>query len=166
MKTWQSILLGVGIALAVLASFYIGRKTAPFSGLEPLEPKSDTLVIHDTFTVIEPKIVTRRVIDSVLVAVTDTVMLHDTTYIYLEREQIVWEDSLARVYASGIYPQIDSVEHFTQQLVITKEIPVVKVQKTRWGVGFQVGVGMGVTSKRVVATPYIGVGVSYNLFTW
>lgn len=166
MKTWQSILLGVGIALAVLASFYIGRRTAPNRPQEDLTPKMDTLLVRDTIVVREPKIVTRRVVDSVLVAVTDTIHVHDTAYIYLEREQIVWEDSLARVYASGIYPQIDSVEHFTQQLVITKEIPVVKVQKTRWGVGFQVGVGMGVTSKRVVATPYIGVGVSYNLFTW
>lgn len=166
MKTWQSILLGVGMAVAVLASFYVGRRTAPFSELEPLEPKSDTLVIHDTFTVIAPKIVTRRVIDSVLIAVTDTVMLHDTTYIYLEREQVTWRDSLCEVYASGIYPQVDSVIHFTSDRIITIEKPYKVVEKTRWGVGFQVGVGMGMNGKRVCATPYIGVGVSYNIFCW
>ena len=129
---------------------------------EPPTPMVDTLVIRDTFVVTEPKYVTRRVVDSVLVPVHDTTKIRDTLYAYLGREQVTWEDSLARVYASGVNPQVDSVIHFTQEMVITKEIPVIQVKKTRWGIGVQAGAGVGKDG----LTPYVGVGVSYNLLSW
>ena len=166
MNTWKGILLGLGIAIAVSISFFVGEFVQSRKPLPVPEARIDTLIVRDTFTIKEPVYRTRRVIDSVMVAVTDTIMVHDTTYIYLDREQVTWRDSLCEVYASGIYPQVDSVVHFTSQMVIGKEIPVVKVQKTRWGVGFQVGAGMAFQGKRVIGSPYIGVGISYNLFTW
>lgn len=129
---------------------------------DPPTPRVDTLVIRDTFVVTEPKYVTRRVVDSVLVPVHDTTKIRDTLYAYLGREQVTWEDSLARVYASGVNPQVDSVIHFTQEMVITKEIPVIQVKKTRWGIGVQAGAGVGKDG----LTPYVGVGVSYNLLSW
>ncbi len=129
---------------------------------EPPTPRVDTLVIRDTFVVTEPKYVTRRVVDSILVPVHDTTKIRDTLYAYLGREQVTWEDSLARVYASGVNPQVDSVIHFTQEMVITKEIPVIHVKKTRWGIGVQAGAGVGKDG----LTPYVGVGVSYNILSW
>ena len=89
-----------------------------------------------------------------------TLMLRDTLYVILEREQVRWEDSLSVVYASGVMPQVDSVIHHTENLIITKEIPVIK--KTRWGLGVQAGVGAG----KGGLTPYVGVGISYNLISW
>ena len=86
--------------------------------------------------------------------------LRDTLYVYLEREQIRWEDTLAVVYASGVMPQVDSVIHHINQLTITKEIPVIK--KNSWGLGVQAGVGAG----KGGLSPYVGVGVSYNLLSW
>ena len=118
------------------------------------------MVIRDTIVSYRPKMVTKRVVDSVLVPVVDTLTLRDTLFVFLEREQVTWEDSLARVYASGINPHVDSVIHFTRDLIITKEIPVIK--KTRWGVGVQVGAGAGKDG----LTPYVGVGVSYNILSW
>lgn len=162
MKSWKDILLGVGIAVAILLGILMGRRCGRNAPGEPIEPRVDTLVIHDTTTIVVPKYVTRRIIDSVHVPVhlRDTIMQRDTIYVSLVMEQVVWEDSLARVYASGIQPKVDSVVHFTQQVIITKEIPV--VQRERWGLGIQGGVGYG----RGGVTPYIGVGVSYNLITW
>ena len=64
------------------------------------------------------------------------------------------------VYASGVMPQVDSVIHQTQSLIITKEIPVIK--KTRWRLGVQAGVGAG----KGGLTPYVGIGVSYNILSW
>ena len=100
--------------------------------------------------------------DSVPYSVTDTIRMRDTLFVLLEREQVTWEDSLARVYASGVNPQVDSVIHFTQEMVITKEIPVIQVKKTRWGIGVQAGAGVGKDG----LTPYVGVGVSYNILSW
>lgn len=160
MKPGTYILIGVGLAVAVLLGFLVGQRCPRNGGGETPTPKVDTLVIRDTIKVTEPISVTKRVVDSIPYPVTDTLRLRDTLYVFLEREQIRWEDSLSVVYASGVMPQVDSVIHHTEQLIITKEIPVIK--KTRWGLGVQAG--MGVCKDGL--TPYAGVGVSYNLLSW
>lgn len=160
MKPGTYILIGVGLSVAVLLGFLVGQRCPRNGGGETATPKVDTLVIRDTFKVTEPIYVTKRVVDSIPYPVTDTLMLRDTLYVFLERQQIRWEDSLSVVYASGVMPQVDSVIHHTESLIITKEIPVIK--KTRWGLGVQAGVGAG----KGGLTLYVGVGVSYNLLSW
>lgn len=162
MKPWQYILTGFGVAAAILIAFLIGQRHPKEAQIEPLKLKVDTLVIRDTIKVTEPVYVTRKVVDSVAFPVTDTLRLRDTLFVYLEREQVRWQDSLSVVYASGVNPQVDSVIHFTRDQIITKEIPVIQVKKTRWGIGVQAGFG----AYKDGLTPYFGVGVSYNLLAW
>lgn len=162
MKWWKYILTGIGIAVAILILFLFDRRIPRNAPQEPQSIRVDTLFIRDTIKVTEPVFVTRRVVDSVLVPVTDTIRLRDTLYVFLEREQIRWEDSLSVVYASGVRPEIDSVIHYAERMVIVKEIPVVRVKKTRWGIGIQAGAG----ATKDGLTPYVGVGVSYNLLSW
>lgn len=166
MKGWQYILAGVGIAVAVLIGFLIGQQHPQKSPVEPIKEKVDTLLIFDTITLTKPVFVEKIQLDSVYMPVTDTLWKHDTLYVYLEREQIQWQDSLCRVYASGINPQVDSVTHFVQETIITREIPVPVKVKSRWGLGIQVGYGAGVNGKQVYLTPYVGVGISYNILSW
>lgn len=166
MKGWQYILTGVGIAVAVLIGFLIGQKHPQKSPVEPIKEKVDTLLIFDTITLTKPVFVEKIQLDSVLVPVTDTLWKHDTLYVYLEREQIQWQDSLCRVYASGINPQVDSVTHFVQETIVNREISVPVKVKSRWGLGIQVGYGAGVNGKQVYLTPYVGVGISYNILSW
>ena len=166
MKGWQYILTGVGIAVAVLIGVLIGQKHPQKSPVEPIKEKVDTLLIFDTITLTKPVFVEKIQLDSVYMPVTDTLWKHDTLYVYLEREQIQWQDSLCRVYASGINPQVDSVTHFVQETIITREISVPVKVKSRWGVGIQVGYGAGVNGKQVYMTPYVGVGISYNILSW
>ena len=160
MKPGTYILIGVGLAVAVLLGFLVGQRCPRNGGGETPTPKVDTLFIRDTIKVSEAISVTKRVVDSIPYPVTDTLMLRDTLYVFLEREQIRWEDSLAVVYASGVMPHVDSVIHHTENLIITKEMPV--INKTRWGLGVQAGVGAG----KGGLTPYVGVGVSYNILSW
>lgn len=162
MKGWKYILTGIGVAVAILILFLFDRIIPRNAPQEPQSIRVDTLFIRDTIKVTEPVYVTRRMVDSVLVPVTDTIRLRDTLYVFLEREQIRWEDSLSVVYASGVRPEIDSVIHYAERMVIVKEIPVIQVKKTRWGVGIQAGAG----ATKDGLTPYIGVGVSYNLLSW
>ena len=166
MKGWQYILAGVGIAVAVLIGFLIGQQHPQKSPVEPIKEKVDTLLIFDTITLTKPVFVEKIQLDSVYMPVTDTLWKHDTLYVYLEREQIQWQDSLCRVYASGINPQVDSVTHFVQETIITREISVPVKVKSRWGLGIQVGYGAGINGKQVYMTPYVGVGISYNILSW
>ena len=166
MKGWQYILTGVGIAVAVLIGFLIGQKHPQKSPVEPIKEKVDTLLIFDTITLTKPVFVEKIQLDSVYMPVTDTLWKHDTLYVYLEMEQIQWQDSLCRVYASGINPQVDSVTHFVQETIVNREISVPVKVKSRWGLGIQVGYGAGVNGKQVYLTPYVGVGISYNILSW
>jgi hypothetical protein len=162
MRPEKYIMIGMGIVVAILIGFLVGRRCHRNAPGETPTPKVDTLFIRDTFKVTEPKYITKRVVDSIPYPVTDTIRVRDTLYVILERQQVTWEDSLARVYASGIDPQVDSVIHFTQDLIITKEIPVIQVKKTRWGIGIQAGA----TADKNGVIPYVGVGVSYNILSW
>ena len=166
MKGWQYILTGVGIAVAVLIGFLIGQQHPQKSPVEPIKEKVDTLLIFDTITLTKPVFVEKIQLDSVYMPVTDTLWKHDTLFVYLEREQIQWQDSLCRVYASGINPQVDSVTHFVQETIVTREISVPVKVKSRWGLGIQVGYGAGINGKQVYLTPYVGVGISYNILSW
>ena len=166
MKGWQYILTGVGIAVAVLIGFLIGQKHPQKLPVEPIKEKVDTLLIFDTITLTKPVFVEKIQLDSVYMPVTDTLLKHDTLYVYLEREQIQWQDSLCRVYASGINPQVDSVTHFVQETIVNREISVPVKVKSRWGLGIQVGYGAGINGKQVYLTPYVGMGISYNILSW
>ena len=154
----------IGILFLVLivgaVCFVAGRKTANKGGESTIIVRVDTLVIRDTIVAYKPKWITKRVVDTEYVSVPEYIVRNDTIVAVLEREQVMWEDSLARIYASGINPQVDSVMHYRTEKVINHLIPV-KV-RSRWGLGVQGGVGVG----KGGLTPYVGVGVSYNILSW
>ena len=83
----------------------------------------------------------------------------------LEKEQVIWEDSLSRVYASGVMPQIDSVQHYVKERIVTMELTKIVKEPSRWGLGIQAGYGVQFGDPMKMS-PYIGIGLSYNLLSW
>lgn len=150
------------LACVFLFGFLIGQKHPQKSPVEPIKTKVDTLVIRDTIMSYKPIYMDRVKLDSVLVPVLDTMMIHDTTFVYLEREKVTWRDSLCEVYASGIMASVDSVRHFQKYKYITIEAQVPVKVRSHWGLGVNAGYGVG----KGGFTPYIGVGISYNLLSW
>ena len=150
------------LACVFLFGFIIGQKHPQELPVEPIKTKVDTLVIRDTMMHYKPIYVDRLKLDSVLVPVLDTMMIHDTTFVYLEREKVTWRDSLCEVYASGIMASVDSVRHFQEYKYITMETQVPVKVKSHWGLGVNAGYGVGEGG----VSPYIGVGISYNILSW
>ena len=150
----------------ILLTFYvgmlIGQKHRQKIPLEPTEIKVDTLVIRDTIMQYKPIFVDKIKVDSVLIPVKDTIVIRDSVYIYMDREKITWRDSLCEVYVSGIMTSVDSVRHFQEYKYITIETQVPVKVKSHWGLGVNAGYGVG----KGGLTPYIGVGISYNLLSW
>jgi len=146
-------LLTAGLLLAI---FLGARHRSPDPPTIVVKHTTDTLYLHDTISVSTPVYLTRRVVER------DTVRLHDTLFVVLDREQVEWRDSLATVWASGVRPSVDSVRHYVTERIVTNTVTVEKVRKTRWGVGVQAGVGAGKDG----LTPYIGAGVTYNILAW
>lgn len=89
----------------------------------------------------------------------------DTTFITLPITQKVYSDSAYTAYVSGYRPSLDSIFVYPRTTLATVLQPVpVNLSPKRWGIGLQLGVGMG--SSFAKPSPYIGIGISYNLITF
>lgn len=156
-----AILIVLVLALVVLGQDIRMKYAQKPPTIEP-KTKTDTLYLHDTLTIDAPISVKKKKLDSVPVPVGDTITIHDTLFVYLDREQVVWQDSMSVVYASGINPQVDSVKHFRESKIVTIEKTIPVKVRSKWGIGIQAG--YGATENGL--TPYVGVGLSYNLLSW
>ena len=158
----------IATILVVHFSYVAGRRDGFNLAVEAGKEKMDTLYLRDTIVqydpILEERVVYKR--EYVPVPVTDTLWKHDTLYVSLDHEQVVWQDSLSKVYASGIMPQIDSVQHFVSERIVTRELTQVVKKPCRWGIGVNVGYGGTYNNGRVFASPYIGIGISYNIISW
>lgn len=132
-----------------------------------MKVKVDTLLVYDTIFVEKPVIKKVEIIDTLLltVPITDTLMLHDTVLVHLPIEQRQYSDPRYTAWVSGYRPQLDSIQIYQQTQHITKEVKVATKPK-RWGIGLQAGYGVSFSNKQIKATPYIGIGISYNILTW
>lgn len=84
----------------------------------------------------------------------------DSVEVEVPMERRTYQDSTYRAQVSGpaiggLHPSLDWVEVYNRTTTIAKK-------PSRWGLGVQVGYGMS----REGLSPYVGVGVSYNLITF
>lgn len=164
----KKILIAMAVLVAAVAIAYlVGRRDGQNEATRGDFVKVDTLVVHDTITQEKPIIEERLVLHKypVFVPQTDTLWKHDTLYVWLTREQVVWKDKYAKVYASGVMPKVDSVEHYITNYYIEKEVEKIVKKPCRWGLGIQAGYGV-MFGNQVQTAPYIGVGISYNILSW
>ena len=87
--------------------------------------------------------------------------LHDTTIVYLPREQKYYEEEEGslRMWVSGYEPRLDRYELDKKETVITQTV----VEKaSRWGLSIAVGGGASYYNKSVILAPQITVGLSYT----
>lgn len=164
--TIRNLLIVIAFFFGVtFAAYQVGRRDGLIHSTEDIKQIVDTLYVRDTITQYKPILEERVVLKKVPYPVTDTLRIHDTLFVYLDREQVVWQDSLSRVYASGILPQIDSVQHFIQDRIVTIQTTTPVKKPCRWGVGIQAGYGVQF-GDQIQASPYVGIGISYNLLSW
>lgn len=126
----------------------------------PGEVIRDSIIRIDTIRDTVPVPVYVRVVDSVPVPVVIPILgdtVRDT--IYLPITQKVYRDSLYTAYVSGYRAKLDSIEVYGRTNTITIRE---RARLSRWGLGVQAGYGW--VGNR--AGPYVGVGVSYNLWIW
>lgn len=164
--TIRNLLIAIAFFFGVtFAAYQVGRRDGLIHSTEDIKQIVDTMYVRDTITQYKPILEERVVLKKVPYPVTDTLRIHDTLFVYLDREQVVWQDSLSRVYASGILPQIDSVQHFIQERIVTIQTTIPVKKPCRWGIGVQAGYGVQF-GDQIHHAPYVGIGLSYNLLSW
>lgn len=146
----------------VVFGYKVGREGAFLPVQTRVEHTTDTLYVRDTITWETPVYVRSFVRDTMFVKVTDTL------FVELPREVRVYTDSLYYAEVSGYEPSLDYLEVYQQERIITRDkTQIVEVKRpSRWGVGVQVGYGIGTHAGTVYTTPYVGVGLSLNLLTF
>ena len=88
----------------------------------------------------------------------------DSADVVIPITQTIYEDSTYTVYVSGYRASLDSLIFRMPREVTT--ITNTHYQKPkRWSIGIQVGYGMTLKGTPQFA-PYVGIGVSYNLFSF
>lgn len=126
---------------------------------------TDTLTVRDTIVERHPVFVTIDRVDTMLIAIRDTVTVHDTSYVVVDREQKHYRGDDYEAWVSGYRPALDSIYVFPQTKYITTETIYAESRK-RWGLGIQAGIGGTIQGGRIMAVPYLGVGVSYSIIRW
>lgn len=172
------ILLVAALAL-LAAAFFIGRWSKPDKPVPPPE----VIVQIDTVTITEKEIVVQwrdRVrVDTAwfpLVDMDDDEPMDTIDYPYdnppvdsvaveipIDR-YIAQQDSLYRVVVDGYGVEFKEITVYPKTITITNTIETKK--PTHWGIGVQAGYGVTLVDKTVKLSPYVGVGVSYNIITW
>lgn len=152
---YLAILIGVNLWLS---GYFIGRGTKTPS--EPLSQRTDTITLVDTIKVIEPKLDTILSVKRVPYPIEMFDTIHDT--IFLAREYRSYKDSTYRAVVSGVDPRLEEIEVYQRTNNITTTIEVEKKVKPKFSVGLQGGMGAGTKG----LTPYVGIGIQYNLFSF
>lgn len=170
---FNSFLTGCVITLVIVAGiawFYHERqKYVMASSEKTTETVYDTIQVFIDTPILRDSMVIRYA--TVTLPVYDTIKIHhadtlfsDSVSVTLPIIQKVYKDSTYEAWVSGYMPVLDSIRIFQPMTTITNTISntEIRYRQKRWGLGVQVGIG-AISGK---IDPYVGIGVSYNIFSW
>lgn len=145
--------------IAATVTMCAERHIRPYTEPETVvETRVDTLVVHDTITAYKPVPFNVYVVDTVWYEV-PVYGGRDTVYLPLPREVKEYRDSSYRAVVSGIRPSLDTIDVYQRTVTISKT-ETVYVEPSRWSIGIQAGYG----ASKDGLTPYLGIGVQYQLW--
>lgn len=164
-KNWTDIIkVAILIGLIIWVNFvwyHKGYKKGISKAVETIIERRDTLTLFDTLKVVEPKYIAVKTVDTIRVPVPIPGKT-DTVWAELPREQKIYQDSTYLAYVSGYAPQLDSIDVFRKTTTITVNNIVKEYTNPRWSIGVQAGYG----ASKDGLSPYVGVGIQYNLVSF
>ena len=171
---FNSFLVGAATTMVVIAGFAFAFRSCQ-SEQPTIKTEEATTTVVDTIpkfidqpiprdsVVLRYKTIKVPIYDTVHVYRADTLQV-DSVSVEIPITQKMYQDSTYQAWISGYEPSLDSIRIFQPVITVTNTVTNTEIRyKTkRWGLGVQVG--MGVAPNKV--EPYIGIGVSYNIFSW
>lgn len=88
----------------------------------------------------------------------DTIVIVDTVTVGIPIYNYRFADKEFRIDVEGYDVKLNDVQFYPHVEYKIKEVKV----PNRWGLGIQAGYGVS----REGLSPYVGIGISYNIFTW
>ena len=163
----QALLIAASVLLLALA-FVAGRVTGRKAAISGLKPEVVEIYHRDTIRVNTPVYVRSyaRVTDTLLVAVRDTIVRHDTAFIALPREVREYRDTNYFARVTGYRPELEYIETYNAEKMVTATIVQEKKLKPRYSLGVTAGYGFTLDGNEVQGIPYLGIGVTANICSW
>ena len=155
------------VALPVFA-YFVGRssvRNVP-PAVTPPTIVRDTTWVHDTITLLLP--VPDPVfieVPPVEVPIIDSGIIIFDDSLSIPRIQQHYSDSAYDAWVSGYLPQLDSIKLYPKTAVITNTVEVEAPPRKlipRLSMGVQAGIG----ASKDGLSPYIGIGISYNILSF
>lgn len=151
------------LLILILMVFLLGRYS-----VKPIIKNTITeKVIIDTLIVEKPipdTIVNIKYIEKILPRViekTDTLIVKDSIKVYVPINKYIFEEpDKYKIEASGYEVSLDKVELYPKTIYKTET----KTIKTKPKFGIGIHVGYGICGNRF--SPYVGIGISYNIITF
>lgn len=109
-----ALLLVVGTVTGWLCRGYHFRDTAE------VVVQPDTVFVMDTVEIEKPVLKESKVVETMYVAVHDTIVKNDTTFIALPRESKTYGDERYTAVVSGYKPSLDRLEIYIESQTVTK----------------------------------------------
>lgn len=151
----KSALYIVGLVVA----FFLGYYQATPEVVEIERVEYDTIVKREVVAdTIECVKVVYRNLPNVEIVRNDTIVVRDTVRVAVPISRYTFADSLYKCEVEGYDVSLKRIEVYPKTIYRTNIVR----EPSRWGLGVQVGYGMS----REGVSPYVGVGVNYNLISF
>ena len=145
--------------VGLVVAFFGGYLLATPEVVEIERVEYDTIVQREVVAdTIEKVRVVYRNLPSVEVVRNDTIIVHDTVRVAVPISRYTFADSLYKCEVEGYDVSLKRMEVYPRTIYRTNIVR----QPSRWGIGVQVGYG---ASKHGLS-PYVGVGVQYNILSF
>lgn len=110
----------VPYAIVLLVGLLIGWLPKGRLQKETIVEKRDTLVLHDTFTVYQPKEVVKERLRTEYIEVRDTLRIRDTLYMALDLEKKVYRRKEFYAEVTGYNPSLTYIEVYPKTVYVTE----------------------------------------------
>lgn len=172
--TRREIIIAVCALGVIVSAWLLGSRHGQRVALEQ-ETRTDTVTrivtVYKDFPQPQKSAITGQIAVPAYKFIADTIKrvetreitLHDTTIVFLPREQKYYEeaDGRLRLWVSGYDPMLDRWELDERETTVTRT-----VLPRRWSIGITAGYGAAIHDKTVMLSPFVGVGVNYAIFSF
>lgn len=161
------------VLIGALVLYFLQQCGADKQPTESIQQSRDTIVLRDTVRLRPPLQVVRTLH-------TDTIYVKDTSGIFTPMQQtraayafnadtVTESNDTIKVTANitGVDVELNDLTiDYTHKEIATTTTILQRERKKRWGIGLQLGAGAAMHDKKIIVSPYIGIGISYNLLTF
>ena len=164
MKKYRYYIIMLGVIIALIIAFNLAlHRIKVLKANEGRTIRDTTIVVsYDTIKITKPIYISQKVVDTLLVPITDTLRHNDTLYVPIPKTQRYYaKDSLYQAWVSGYKPNLDSIKVFPKTIYTTITNTVYK-KPARVTIGATIGYGAMYVDKTIKFGPTIVAGVSFK----